>query len=197
MNRKQKIDFIYKKIADKTLSFGCKIRINNAYLYTDNKQYEDYFWSRSVKCIIEWKYAFENEHHFSKMEILNISFYEKFDFDMKISEDVIRLFEFFKEDEDLKIIGHPVMIWDVLNRISKDTIRIPDCCDYCSRELTHDFYEYRCPSPLCGFSFNVDNEIEDIRIDLVTRLWKYLDRPIEEQDDRCIKFIYDMIQDNK
>ncbi len=115
MNRQEKIEFIYEKIADKTLSFGCKIRIHNAYLYTDNKQYEDYFWSRNVKCIIEWKYAFENEHNFSKMEISNISFYEKFDFDMKISDDVIRLFEFYKEDEDLKIIGHPVMLGDVLD----------------------------------------------------------------------------------
>lgn len=95
--------------------------------------------------------------------------------------------------------GNTILIWDVLNWISKDTIHIPDRCDYCSRELMYDGSQntYRCPSPLCGFRFEVDNEIDDIRTDLVTWVWKYFDKPIEEQSVECINFIYEILKNKE
>ena len=194
--KQQKIEAIYEKIANKDLKFWCRVIIETTWLQHSCIWLDDYLgWK-----VKEWNLLGSEYYYLFSWECYNPDSLNFSDF--KYVEWVMSVWE-SEEKKDTtylyKIIWHPVMIWDVLKWISKDTIHIPDRCDYCSHELTYNAFhnEYTCPSPLCWFRFEVDNEIDDIRIYLVTELWKYLDRPIEEQDDKCIKFIYDMIKDNK
>ena len=109
--REQKIEAIYEKIANKELSFGCKIQINNYWEESWKETRSPRLWrvGQSHKCIDDriprhywifysdtWTYAvteFEN-HIFNERQGKNNTWELKY-----------------------TIIWHPVMIWDVLDYV--------------------------------------------------------------------------------
>lgn len=149
MERQEMIDKIYEKIADKTLSFGCKCKYD--------------IWEKSViiwkpyniwKISISYKwhdvsedddiYSFDNQKNMNNFSTLEV------------------------EKENLLIIGHPVMIWDVFEYI---------------------------------WNINLKNSIwkEDIvwihnHKVMVDKLWKEKRKPIDEQSEECIEYVYNLIK---
>lgn len=88
MNTQDKIKAIYEKIADKTLSFGCNLKIK--YPLTNQEM--------TTKFIHKFKYIHNEEEEFCT----------------HLREDNFEENEFL-DAFDYKIIWHPVMIWDVLD----------------------------------------------------------------------------------
>lgn len=118
--REEMITAIYEKIADKTLSFGCKIKNN-------------IWWS--------WVSIWDGRY---------------------ILDDRVWTFNWdFAHD----VIGHPVMIWDVLDWMYSE--KWP-CTRWDDMMLVH-----------------LMNKRKQKRL------------PLEEQDDDCIRFIFELIQDAK
>ena len=95
MNRQDKIDKIYKEIANKELSFGCKIEME--------EEWEIWRW-RYVNTELVWK---DSEHYFVNQ-----------------SNDDWSLFDWIDWD-DYKKIWHPVMIWDVLDYWDNNILQNP------------------------------------------------------------------------
>lgn len=130
MTKEEKIKAIYKEIADKELTFGCKITTN------------EYNW---------------DEFKISTADSLAVKEWESYSTTGCgcCSEDLT-----IKE-----VIGHPVMIGDVLNRID-GKMWISNC-------------EYE--------EFIIEEA------NTVILYWlRYLE-PIEEQLDKCIDYVYDLI----
>lgn len=101
MNKQQKIDKIYKVIADKTLSFGCKFSY-----YRDSYQWqerEDYIIiSKNIDDILCYN---------------NTRFYQSW----KTISQWIELFDIKEfEEESLKIIWHPIYPHHILQRVGKE-----------------------------------------------------------------------------
>lgn len=88
MTKQERIDAIYEKIADKTLSFGCLLDHG----FSESRLYRyTYLW--------QW-YAWHEQMMFNRDN------------------------ESYEYYPSLKIIWHPVMIWDVLDYIqSKDILK--------------------------------------------------------------------------
>lgn len=124
MTRDEKIAKIYEVIADKTLSYGCKME---SYY---NQEIHRLSYAKNIKYLI-WLDDYCNE------------------------EDLL---------DSWKIIWHPVMIWDVLERMIYD------------QDLCFDGYM---------LIWN-NNDDEPIR--------KKLKEPIENQTDACINFIYKIVK---
>jgi len=80
----------------------------------------------------------------------------------KIWDELRFINEFELETE--KIIGHLIMIWDVL--------------DYLNIETVNNLID-----------FNYEDITEEWKI---INLWKYKRKPIEEQDDEVIDYIYNL-----
>lgn len=97
MNKKEKINKIYEVIADKTLSFGCKIII-----HPNIKKETYYLWKELDEDSCMWK------------DYIHAYEYRK---ESPYNESPITFSEDKKWYEIKKIIGHPVMIWDVLDWI--------------------------------------------------------------------------------
>ena len=98
--KQEMIDKIYEVIADKTLSFGCKIQIN----YNG-----EYIWEWWQECYSE------------KSEILYMwNNWETIEDDWNLCYDIIKNTnqDWWNEDAEIyiNVIWHPVMIWDVLER---------------------------------------------------------------------------------
>ena len=135
MIREEKIEFIYKKIADKTLNFWCSFK------YKD-KDFTEF----RICCIkegwwiinwIEWWYLKE-------------AFRENF-----INNTII--------------IWHPVMIWDVMAYFNEKL--------YQTLNKTWWVWKY----------YWVNERI-------IILWFGRMRRPIEEQSDDCIDYIYDLLQ---
>jgi len=122
MNKEQKLEAIYDKIANKELSFGCKI-------LTDK-------WIRKVVSVNATNIINEKHYRNNKQNIL--------------------------------IIWHPVMIWDVLD------------------------YIWIWSKTISGSVIKNTYDIE-----IMLNLWKYKRRPIEEQDNEVIDYIYNLITNKK
>lgn len=141
MNKQQKIDVIYEKISDKTLSFGC--------IYLDRER---------RKCTY---YPCTTIH--------------------KDTNDLWNFYWHYYEVEDweniwyIKIIWHPVMIWDVLDFIEKlDQWLWEDHIKVWS-SVRHKF---------------------DTKTKIIGDKRKHKRLPIDEQSEECIAFIYNLIQDD-
>ena len=133
MELKEKIDFIYEKIANKDLTFGCKIFHK-----------------------VDWKRSFKARIITDKIEKDYGTFYwVKLEFENSIT---------WLQEKEMEIIGNPVMLGDVLDWIYDN-------------EMT--LFE--------------DTWINHI-IDTTIKLWILnLRKPLEEQSDKCIDFIYNLI----
>lgn len=94
--RKEKIDFIYEKIARKELKFWCKLQVR--------------------KRISWWKLTFEKWFEFILVfsrENQNVVYVnEKFWYTLTFADS---------EFEDLKVIWLPVMIWNIIEYFYQDT----------------------------------------------------------------------------
>lgn len=73
----------------------------------------------------------------------------------------------------VSIIGHPVMIWDVFDYINEEKIDVVWSNSSCTIDARDG-----------GQSIDIFN------------LWEHKRKPIEEQSDECINFIYSLIENN-
>lgn len=137
-NKELMISYIYLKVADKTLSFGCKCEYQN--------------WNKSI---IVWKAL--------KLWQINIA-YKWFDVTEKdeIFEwcNINNFSKIEVSPEEIKIIWHPVMIWDIL-----------------------DYF-------IWNKELNLNRLIWQNTIFWLLNSWKEKRKPIENQSDKCIEFIF-------
>lgn len=143
MNRGGKIEKIYEVMADKTLGFGCIIGINE---------------------INNWSF-YERWRVISYQKEKDMLYFEFWDWITKESNPEYSYRAFWTK---LKIIGHPVMIGDVLR-----------------------YVDYKC------FFFDtweaLERDIDELNKCLRRIFYEFInkhDKPIEEQSDECIDFIY-------
>lgn len=154
--KQEKIDAIYEKIANKDLSFGCRIMLKNQEIVMENQPVEygtlenyEVVWSIIGRywtlywwwVTVEIEKIYFNDSFYSEEEVSD-GFKEEFSFDEDNEE----------KDWNLEIIGHPVMIGDVM--------------------------EYFYGS---------------VRFSEWWKCWRKLTKPVEEQSDECIDFIYNLI----
>jgi len=133
MTKQEMIDKIYEKIADKSLTFGCKI------------QYKDLYWKDKLDVIL-------------------------------LDDDIIHYINTYWEikhwhwcDYDFnnwkyKIIGHPVMLWDVLDYLEKEKQLHPTWLFF--KELSLE----------------------------IMKVWKDKRKSIDEQSEETITYIYNLIK---
>ena len=131
--REQKLNAIYEKIANKDLSFGCRI-------------FHKFDWKRWFKARIITDSIKRDDGTF---------YWVKLEFENSVT---------WLQEKEMEIIGHPVMLSDALDWIYDN-------------EMT--LFE--------------DTWINHI-IDTTIKLWIWnLRKPLEEQSDKCIDFIYSLI----
>ena len=184
MNRQGKIDFIYEKIADKTLSFWCIIRRETGvWDILDFKIIQN----RLIK-FENWKTRREIQLYHSNSNQVWL----------------------YNELDDKEIIWHPVMIWDVLKWIDKNCVNWVLTCSKCGSEVWYEDWIAYCSDWDCDndkfedfkwlYKTNLSIEFYDINTKYVNDdnfLWQKLDKPIEDQSDECINFVYDIINKKK
>ena len=124
MTREEKIQAIYEKIADKTLSFGCKYIWKTSWWDTYTREY--ILWNEIIKWGNNYLYSYENNR------VINI----------------------------ISTIWHPVMIWDYL-------------------DWQEDNYE-------------IIEKLNESDLTIIW-LWTWKRKPIEEQSEECIDYIYNLI----
>ena len=154
--KQEKIDAIYEKIANKDLSFGCRIMLKNQEIVMENQPVEygtlenyEVVWSIIGRYwTLYWWWI--------TMEIEKIYFNDSFYSEEEVSDGFKEEFSFDEDNEEkdwnLEIIGHPVMLGDVM--------------------------EYFYGS---------------VRFSEWWKCWRKLTKPIEDQSDDCIDFIYNLI----
>ena len=136
MTREEQIKAIYEKIADKTLSFGCKVK----------RRFWDYFSeNRIVKPDIYNKWRFKVDWWWDSFPLWIVDLW------------VWLIQTRFSNDE--LIIWHPVMIWDCLSYFNAKTIGV----DYTTNDIL--------------------------------KFWTKKRKPIEEQSDETIEYIYNLIKE--
>lgn len=150
MTRAEKLESIYKEMANKERSIGCRINVKyRAYYHWETGGEVSYSKEDDLIVWVDWIAS---------------------NGDIELNES-----EFSEADPNwyiealetlVKIIWHPVMIGDVLWWIDK------------KKWISNHKYE--------------EFVIEEVNM-AVLLWWEYL-KPIEEQSDRCIDFIYSLIQ---
>lgn len=136
MERKEMIQAIYEKVADKTLSFGCMIKI----------------WNSNVSYIVLWN-PYKNNDDLWYWVHKEPVYWECLYWDISSHRN------------DIEIIWHKVMLWDFLDYIEK----IKDKKQLESTEYYAWLYDYICIK------------------------WEHKRKPIEEQSNECIKYVFDLI----
>lgn len=183
LSRHRKIVAIYEKIANKELTFGCRVIVETTWLCHSCSGWYDseYTWIVYENCTFLWNSR--DGQWISKSKEWNLiheleSFLHN---DWLGQSDDNIIMEYFKWYSGIfsgqeiweaknttyihKIIWHPVMLGDVLDWIYDN-------------EMT--LFEHTW--------------INDI-IDTTIKLWIWnLREPIEDQSDRCIDYIYDLIK---
>lgn len=172
--KQEKLEYIYEKIANKDLTFWCRVIIETTWIK------EWYIWiiyrygtliydlSGDIE---ELDLLWHNECYLSSgrciINDIDFSDFKYFDWLSVVWES-----EKKKDTTYLyKIIWHPVMIWDVIDFIKKNNIK-----------------KYILDSDSCFW-------ILDISQYIFKKLWEKLTDPIEEQSDECIDCIYDLFQE--
>ncbi len=146
MNTQQKIDAIYEVIADKTISFGCKVKKG---VFHD-------------MVVVGKVFNYDNGTEDIKKRI-QCAYYYWVDTEESFAEG------HFKTKE-LEVVWHPVMIGDVLDWISKNY------------ELEFDYWDWP----------PYDNSHTEIYKKIIY-YWGDLRKPIEDQSEECIDYIYSLI----
>jgi len=167
MNKKEMINAIYEKIADKKLTFGCKIKFKRPNTFFHNMYYDWYltWWSK----IIEYKYSkdaqFKNfSHRLWEWEEWVLKLPDWSFIHRKREYEYVWLWWInYRWAYREMIIWHPVMIWDILDYV--DDLLIPD-------------WEF----------------LIKVNVNSILKLWKYKRKSIEEQSDECIEYIYNLIK---
>ena len=144
------IDAIYAKIANKDLSFGCKI-------FHKVESWKRWFKARIITDSIkrdDW-----------------IFYWVKLDSENSVT---------WLQEKEMEIIGHPVMIGDMIDFIEKNTQEVkPEQTKWegvikiqlwCSRGKAIEIFTGH-----------------------IIFVWQHKRFPIEEQPDKCIDFIYSLI----
>lgn len=183
MNREQKIEAIYEKIARKDLSFGCKIFLKNQEIVMENQPVEyGTLESYEVMWFIIGRY-WTQTYWWTTMEIEKIYFNEPFYNEEEVANDFKQDFYFDENNEeknwDLEIIGHPVMIWDLLDWIENDYL-------WFAKNKTQ----------LNSLEMNMFiAKTKDFNPSHIFEKWEQKRLPLEEQSDECVDFVYDLISE--
>lgn len=184
--KQEKIDAIYEKIANKDLSFGCRIMLKNQEIVMENQPVEygtlenyEVVWSIIGRYwTLYWWWI--------TMEIEKIYFNDSFYSEEEVSDGFKEEFSFDEDNEEkdwnLEIIGHPVMIGDVLDFIEKNTQGVePEQTKWegvikiqlwCSRGKAIEIFTGH-----------------------IIFVWQNKRLPIEDQSDECIDFVYSLISE--
>lgn len=176
MTREEKLEVIYKEIADKTISPWCKIIYCRHQKYIEKSdEYQENIRRDSIVWLCDWDmslwfwYAEWDEFAYPIEEILDEERYKKisplyweFKWGDKIGEDII---------ESYTVIWHPVMIWDVLDWL---------------RDFAKKLFDE-------GKLNKLEHEVNRKWIEIVWE-WKLSRKPIEDQSGDTIDFIYNLIQ---
>ena len=126
--RKEMLDFIYKKVANKDLSFGCKLLNPHSKQILKFSKRSSYNPKENIEAVsVYWNYL------------------------IIIKKD---LFE---------IIWHDVLIWDVFNWTWWNIYSCEDC-------------------------WSISRNAE------IFKLWEYKCKPIDDQSDECIEYIYNLLK---
>lgn len=140
MTRKEKIAAIYKEMANKELTFGCKVKFS------------------------KWIYSIIDREN-----VWFLDSYKGVDWNIRntiVIEDGVNSRCYSIEE----IIGHPVMIWDVIDWIDP-------------------YWK--------GYAQDVKFSQERKRkIDIALLQWDKKRESIETQSDECIDYVYSLIQKN-
>ena len=155
---------IYEAMANKTLSFGCRT-IVNCY----EKKYEEWKWSHLS---LKWNSNAICTNSVNRVLINwfnNVEIEDDFDYNSQ-SYSMMKYWDFVYQTKS--IIGHPVMIGDVLEynynvSLMKDTQSIDEA------KFFNEIWE-RWEKKIC-------------------RLWKDKRKPIEDQSKECIDFVESLI----
>lgn len=195
ITKEQKIDAIYKKIANKDLNFGCRILFKDQELDYESTTPDAYWDGNTIQaeipCDIKTIYMWKGD--FRIIDIIihdkpyndgynNLTYSEIFDF-TDFSEDDISCYEdslYSTNIEGYKhaeIIGHPVMIGDVM-----------------------DYFENIALDKIYDYIWVKKEEIPDLILQKtkdammeIFPFWKQKRLPIEDQSDECIDFVYSLI----
>jgi len=158
MNTQKKIEIIYNKIADKELSFWCKVYY---YAYDKGGELEiDWIATICKEYYKSWWWELTGDE-----EVGNL-IYDPIEEEIWYYEYVRNHFEWYDKliwKYAAKIIWHPVMIWDVLDHIENN------------------------------------NKLHSQKTKIVSKLfdmWGEKRRSIDEQDEECINYIYNLIKNN-
>lgn len=168
MNRKQKINAIYEKIANKELSFWCRVLIETTWLCHSCSGWYDEEYTGIVyeHCTWLWDTRTVNVSEYQIWDLITYwvfayhdSLEESDDVDMELYSSCDWSCGYGDTNGEAKdstylhkIIWHPVMIGTVLS-----------------------WY----------WTSNAQELINN---------WNYYDKPIEEQSDECIDYVYSLIQ---
>lgn len=174
-SREEMINAIYDKIADKTLSFWCIVVIKDISFVVD--EWED--WSREIPADIYFNYwdednlyirnvIFSNDFYDEEEEIKYSDVYNFEYLDESDIEENQRYFYFGEKLEGNEIIWHPIMIGDIYDFFEKN-----------------NFTKYKRTLWINGNNVNFDKSL--------AMLWTEKRKPIEEQDNDCVEFVYNLI----
>lgn len=171
--KQEKLEYIYEKIANKDLNFGCLFK----YKDIDFAEFR-ICWIKEGWWIINW----------IEWGGLKVAFRENF-----INNTII--------------IWQPVMIGDVLNWIEDNLNNWYEKCYKCWADMMYEDLYY-CSNEECEnddepedfvflskWDLVIENAWRDTRfINKDNFLWKKLNKPIEEQSDECIDFVYSLLE---
>lgn len=143
LTKGKKIAKIYAEIADKTLSFWCRLLIRTSP--------DGYAWTNRGKYMLLREENDELAYLHSVLSLDDPAEVEIY--------DNCRMY-------GTEVVWHQVMLWDVLDRIES--------------KLEDNYF--------------LNFYTEDLIMDICNKR-KYKRKPIEEQDENCISFVYSLIKD--
>lgn len=150
MTREEKLEAIYKEMANKERSIGCRINVKyRAYYHWETGGEVSYSKEDDLIVWVDWV-ARNGDIELSKADLSEVdpNWY------IEALETLV------------KIIWHPVMIGDVLNWID-NKMGVSNC----------EYEEF---------------VVEEANISVL--LWREYLKPIEEQSEECINYVYSLIQ---
>lgn len=183
LTKEQKINTIYNKIARKDLSFGCRIMLKNQEIVMENQPVEyGTLENYEVMWDIIGRYWTPLYWWWITMEIEKIYFNDSFYSEEEVSDSFKEEFSFNEDDEEkdwnLEIIGHPVMIGDVISWIENKW---------------ENKFPYQESAEEAGKLYSHMRDYFNNHISQLLNLWTKKQLSIEEQSNECIDFIYNLI----
>lgn len=142
MIREEKIRAIYEEMASKEVAFGCRYEHNGSRYVVDS-------WNYRLMKHWDLYYLYIDAHCNCPIKI-------------------VKQYNDFSNQWVVEIIGHPVMIWDVLDWIEPYWMG-------------------------CAQSVEISNR-KKRKKDLLILQWDNKRTPIEDQSDGCIDYVYSLIQ---